>query len=205
MVHLYVNDAPATLDFTPKTWGELLARLDEQAAADGVVLSVARFDGVEEPAFRETAVTARELAAMARIDVETSVPAALLRECLLEASGSLETLAVEAIELGALYRRHDVSPAHDRLKTLAGELGGLIGLVGMLAGPLQIDLAAIATDGMNGAEQLETLGATVDALVSAQDQADWLTVADILEYDLEPSICRWGTLLTELADRLNQS
>ena len=202
MPQLYVNDAPQLIDFTPKTWGELLSRLDETAASDGVVLSAARFDGVDEPSFRDASVVARELAGLTRIDVETSVPAALLRECLLDAIRSLDEVAQRAIDLGATYRRHNVAPGHEGLKALAGDLGALISLVGMLAGPLRIDLGNIASEGMSGTEQLDALGATVDSLVGAQQQEDWLTVADILEYDLEPAIRRWGALLTELADRL---
>jgi hypothetical protein len=203
MPQLYVNDAPRSLDFSPKTWGELLSSLDERAASEGVVLSAARFDGVDEPSFREAAVTGRDLSGLARIDVETRVPSALLRDCLLDAIGSLDEVATQALDLGATYRQHDIAPGHDGLKTLAGELGALISLVGMLAGPLQIDMAAISSEGMNGAEQLDALGATIDSLVGAQQQEDWLTVADVLEYDLEPAIRRWGLLLTQLAERLS--
>ena len=202
MPQLYVNDSPTTLDFTPKTWGELLMRLDETVATGGLVLSAARFDGVDEPAFRDSAVTGREIGALTRIDVQTSVPAALLCECLTDATVSLETLADRALALGASYRRHDVSSAHEGLRALAEELGVLINLVGMLAGPLRVDMTLVSSEGMNGAEQLEALGATVESLVGAQDQEDWLTVADILEYDLEPAIRRWGLLLTDLTGKL---
>jgi len=49
---------------------------------------------------------------------------------------------------------------------------------------------------------MEELGAALDAIVMAQESEDWLTVADVLEYDLEPAIRRWVELLTLVADRL---
>ena len=42
----------------------------------------------------------------------------------------------------------------------------------------------------------------LDALLSAQASEDWVTVADILEYDLEPAIHRWAAVLTQTAEQL---
>ena len=84
---------------------------------------------------------------------------------------------------------------------LANELRGLTTLVATL-GVLQIDLGAFTTAGVSAADQLERFGAALDAVVTAQESEDWLTVADVLEYDLEPAIRRWIDLFTAIADRL---
>jgi hypothetical protein len=104
--------------------------------------------------------------------------------------------------LSAVYRRQDVSMGHEGLTALAMELRGLTTLVSMLGGPLQVDLGSFSSNGLTAAEQLDELGQAVDALVTAQESQDWLTVADILEYDLEPAIRRWIELLTIVANRL---
>jgi hypothetical protein len=49
---------------------------------------------------------------------------------------------------------------------------------------------------------METLWNALDAMVTAQASEDWLTVADVLEYDLEPAIRRWTELLTRVASAL---
>src|SRR5688572_14338585 len=72
---IFVNDVPQELPNSPETWGDLLSTLDAQAAQRGVILSVTRFDGVEEPSFRDNVATARPLAGIRRIDVQTAVPA----------------------------------------------------------------------------------------------------------------------------------
>lgn len=205
MAAIYVNDVPQQFDNSPKTWGDLLDRLDARAAESGVVLSAARFDGVDEPSFREPSIIARPLSEVRRVDVETAMPTAFLRECLLEAIPPLQETAQKARLLGEVYRRRDVSPGHEGLKSLAAELGATAVLADMLAGPLAIDLTAVSVEGVTAAQHMQQLGTTVDALVAAQEAQDWVTVADVLEYDLEPAIRRWAALLTMITCQLQHS
>ena len=202
MPQIFVNDVPRTTTIAAATWGELLASLDEEAAGEGVLLATARFDGVDEPSFRDPEVTARRLTAVTRVEVETATPGAFLRQCLLDTIRPLDQAADAAARLSAVYRRQDVSPGHDGLMSLAAELRDLTSLVAMLGGPLQIDLASLSANGVTVAGQLEEFGTALGALVTAQESEDWLTVADVLEYDLEPAIRRWIELLTVVANRL---
>jgi hypothetical protein len=202
MLQIYVNDAPRKFEITPETWGDLLECLDADAAADGRILSAARFDGVEEPAFREPSAIARPLRHVARVDIETAQPAAFLRDCLLEAIPSLDDTAQKARDLAETYRGHDLRPGHEGLRVLASDLGAIAILSDMLAGPLGIDLTQLAVDGVSAAEHTRQLEQTVDALVTAQEGQDWITVADVLEYELEPAIRRWAALLTMVTCQL---
>jgi hypothetical protein len=202
MLQIFVNDVPQEFEKTPETWGDLLLALDARAADAGVILSAARFDGVDEPAFREPVVLSRLLSSVRRVDVQTALPAAFLRECLLEAIQPLQETAQRARQLGEVFRGRDVSPGHEGLKTLAAELGATAVLADMLAGPLAIDLTAVSVEGVSAAQHLQQLGTTVDALVAAQEAHDWVTVADVLEYDLEPAIRRWAALLTMITCQL---
>jgi hypothetical protein len=202
MTQIFVNDVPQELENNPETWGDLLNSLDERAARSGFILSAARFDGVEEPAFREPPVMARPMKTIARVDVQTAVPAAFLRECLLEAIQPLQETGDLAKRLSDIYRGHDVSAGHEGIKQLAADLGAVAVLADMLGGPLAIDLNALSMEGVTASQHLQQLGATVDSLVAAQEASDWLTVADVLEYDLEPAIRRWAALLTMLTCRL---
>jgi hypothetical protein len=202
MLQIFVNNEPQTFPNTPKTWGDLLTSLDAHAERAGVILSGARFDGVEEPSFRAPAAVARPLVGVNRVDVETSVPKAFLRECLLEAIQPLKATADSAKRLGEIYRGHDLKPGHEGLKALATDLSAVAVLADMLDGPLGVDTSLLSIDGMTVSQHLEHLGITVDALVTAQEAEDWLTVADVLEYDLEPAIRKWAALLTMITCNL---
>ena len=202
MPAIFVNDVERVIEAVPATWGDLLDRLDAEAARDGVVLSAARFDGVEEPAFRDKTVTARRLAGIGRIDVQTAIPTAFVRECLLDAIPPLQETAQRAKALAALYRGHNLTPAHEGLRDLGAELGAAMVLADVLAGPVGIDLTTVAVEGVTAAQHLQQIEATMDSLVGAQETGDWLTVADVLEYDLEPAIRRWAALLTMITCNL---
>jgi hypothetical protein len=202
MLQVFVNDMPQTIEVPAGTWGDLLKNLEEQVADKGLLLTMARFDGVDEPSFRDPEVTARRLSDVARVEVETATPGAFLRQCLLETIGPLDQAAEMAARLSAVYRRPEVSHGHEGLSRLANELSSLISLVAILGGPLEIDLGALTANGVTVAEQMDEFGAAIDALVAAQESEDWLTVADVLEYDLEPAIRRWIELLTVVANRL---
>ena len=202
MPQIFVNDVPQAVETPALTWGDLLARLDELAAGEGLLLTTAKFDGVDEPSFREPAVTGRRLADMARVEVETATPAGFLRQCLLETIRPLDEAADLAARLSTVYRRQDVSQGHAGLTSLATELRGLTSLVGMLGGPLQIDLNALMAHGVTVAEQMQEFGDALQALVTAQESEDWLTVAEVLECDVEPAIRRWIDVVTVVANRL---
>jgi len=202
MPQILVNDIPQQLETPPKTWGDLLDVLDEQAARSGVILSAARFNGVEEPSFREPSVISRPLGDADRVEVKTAVPNAFLRECLLEAIQPLQDTADSALKLAEIYRGHDLKPGHEGLRTLASDLSAVAVLADMLGGPLAIDLNALSIEGLSAAQHLQQLGQTIDSVVTAQEAEDWVTVADILEYDLEPAIRRWAALLTMITCQL---
>ena len=140
MPQILVNATPQDFDISPETWGDLLQTLDERAARQGVILSAARFDGVEEPSFRDPSAIARPLRAVARVEVETAAPTTLLRDCLLEAIPSLLQTAGSALRLATIYRGHELTPGHEGLAVLAGELGSIAVLANMLDGPLAVDL-----------------------------------------------------------------
>lgn len=201
MLQIFINDVPTHTAAPPPTWGDLLVSLDEQVTGNGLLLTSARFDGVEEPSFRDPAVTARRLSDVSRVDIETAAPAAFLRDCLQEAIGPLQQAAEATLDLSARYRTSDLAGCHDGLTALAADLRGLTTLVAML-GVLQIDLGAFSPEGIAAADQLERFAGALDSVVAAQESDDWLTVADVLEYDVEPAVRRWIELLTAVAERL---
>lgn len=201
MLQIFINDVPGTVDAPPQTWGDLLANLDQQVAAQGLMLAAARFDGVDQPSFRDPEVTARRLADIRRVDVEAATPAALLRSCLVEALVPLRRAADTTLELSGSYRTADLAGCHEGLTSLAAELRGLMSLVSMLCA-LQIDLDAFSSNGTTAADQIDRFASALDAVVAAQESEDWLTVADVLEYDLEPAIRHWVALLSAIIERL---
>jgi hypothetical protein len=199
MSDVFVDGAGHARGNACKTWGELLQELDAELGGRGLQLVVVRFDGVEEPAFREPSALALPLAAVQRVDVETATPDALLRQSLADFAEGIGQTADEVARVSGLFRQDDVSPANEGLARLTGDLNTFAALVTTLRGPsVGIPSERLTIDGVSPEEQIERLAAWLESLIGAQSNQDWLTVADILEYDIEPVLRAWRTRLETL-------
>jgi hypothetical protein len=199
MQRLIVNKEDVTLDSGAKTWGELLASLDTTCHAQGRVVTAARLDGVDEPSFREPSVGGRALDAVAVVEVDAETPATLLAEAIREASFGLDQLCGHALEVGRHFRGHDLAPAQQGLLELVQGLQVLTSLIATVSAVLQTDMGTLTWQGKPVASLLDGLGVHLESLIDAQQREDWLTVADIVEFDIEPALRACRPLLEALS------
>jgi hypothetical protein len=201
MAEIYLNHTPTPLDPLPQTWGDLLDILDDQATRAGMLLTGARIDGVDVPAFRDPSMTVRRLAAVGRVDVEAATPAVLIRQCLLDSMSSLEELAGLVASLGPLYRTARVPESHHALSALACELNELTSLVDTLEGPLKIDIKSLTVNGATAHQHVDALVGALEALLTAREAQNWTAVADVLQNDLGPRIRALIAVLSTISSR----
>lgn len=188
MQRLIVNNQDITLDSGAKTWGELLTALDTSCHAEGRVVTAARLDGVDEPSFREPSLGGRSLDAVAVIEVEAETPATLLAEAIREASAGLDQLCRHALDVGRHFRGDDLGPAQQGLLEMVQGLQVLTSLIATVSAVLQTDTGTLMWEGKPIASLLDGLGVHLESLIEAQQREDWLTVADIIEFDIEPAL-----------------
>jgi hypothetical protein len=199
MMRLIVNNRDKTLDSGAKTWGELLAHVDADLHAEGRVVTAARLDGVDEPSFRDPSLSARTLTDVAVIEIDADSPAALLTEAIREASTGLDRLCGHAIEVSRRFRGRELDHAQQGLLSLVQGLQVLTSLAATIGTVLQTDLRALLWNGRPVSELLDALGGHLEALIEAQSREDWLTVADVVEFDLEPALRACRPLFEALA------
>jgi hypothetical protein len=199
MTRLIVNDAPLAADPGAKTWGELLAVVDRSSQADGRVVTAVRLDGVDEPSFRDPAVCARTLADLAVVEVQTLLPAALLAETVREALDGVDSLAAFSLQVGRRFRGDDLQSAHEGLLELVQGLQVLTSLLATIGAVLQTDIRTLVADGLPVGPLLERIGSHLEALIAAQQAQDWLTLADVVEYDIEPALAACRPLFVRLS------
>jgi hypothetical protein len=199
VAEVYIDDAKQAFGAIPGTWGDLLAVLDDRVSAQRLLVTAIRLDGVDEPAFRHPAVASRPLAAVRRIDVETSSPETLFRLCCGDAEADVADIAGRALELASQYRQQDVAAGHRGLVSLADDLWGFLALLQAMMTSPGFEPQWLMVDGATAQEQIATLGDHLEAVVVGQAASDWLTVSDILEYDIEPALRRWQQKLHDVA------
>jgi len=199
MPSVFVDDVPVAVTQTMQTWADLLTTIDQQLDVRGRVVTDVRFDGVDEPTYREPPALVRPLSRIRRIDLVTATPMDLLKACMKDAAGSVRQLSAESARTADLFRTRHVTNAHEGLAALATELGALMTLVRTLQGPLGIATAQSNADAAAQQHQLGQFSELIDALIQAQRSGDHHTIADILEYDLTPFLYAWQVRFDALA------
>ena len=179
-------------------WGPLLTAVDRHVAPSGEIVAVVRFDGVDEPGFREDAILGLVLGSELIVEIETQHPSDLLGSVLDEASRSLPAVAASARELAALLRGADVGAAARGIGQLAETIANLVQLVVAAAAARGIALDTLETREGAAMPLLRALDAQLTPLLEAQRGGDWITVADVLEYDIAPLMPRFDALIDGL-------
>ncbi|HEY3381262.1 MAG TPA: hypothetical protein VGK32_05800, partial [Vicinamibacterales bacterium] len=138
------------------------------------------------------------LSSLAVIEAESSSPRDLLLSSLDEAVGAANSLAVGAERVGESFRGFDVKTANEDLTQLAQGLGTLVAIVQALSQAVGVDLANVSCAKGTGAQMIDELIAHADSLIASQSTGDWITVADVIEYDIAPALRAWPDLLDAL-------
>ena len=168
--------------------------IDREAATLGRIVTAVRIDGVDAPAFRDADLAARPLDGVAVVEVLTGTESDLIGGCIREAGAAIESLRAATTTLGGAFRRHDLTAANSGLTDLAGGLATLMSMLQAVALGLRVDLESGRGQPQSPADLVAELSGHVEALIAAQGNQDWLTVADVIEYDIEPSLRRWHAL-----------
>jgi hypothetical protein len=116
-----------------------------------------------------------------------------------EAGAAVGQLAGKVSHMAGLFRGHELQEANGGLAVLAGELRDVVVMISVMQGPLGVEPDRLTIEGVSPDEQIARLGGWLESLVAAQGSDDWLTVADILEYDLEPVLRAWTGVLRDCA------
>jgi hypothetical protein len=121
----------------------------------------------------------------------------VVSEFYVEASQAMVKMADEAARLADCFRGRGLQQGHDGLVALTTELRQFPVLVSVLVGPLGIDPQRLRVGELGVEQQLDRFGGWIESLIRAHEQSDWLTVADVLELDLEPLLRAWASTLKE--------
>jgi hypothetical protein len=180
------------------TWADLLDQIEEALDARGDVITSVRFDDVDQPDYRGTATLRRSLDNFATIEIDSEAPAMLMERALLEAIASIDPIQRGALDLSIGYRRNELVESNQRLGVLAEAIGNLMTIVGAAQKVLELDLDTLDVHGSTAAAIIGELDTTVSAIGAAHSARDWITLADLLEFDVVPMLPRLGHVIEKM-------
>jgi hypothetical protein len=181
-----------------KTWGQLLARLERGDGPTRTVVAAVRFAGVDQPTFREAEVQVLDLRHAAPIEVELSTAAELVASAREAAIAGLDALAESARQAAEAFRLHDLPRAHRGLADFVATFQLLTTLTAAVARE-NTPSDQITLDSSDG-EFLESLNVSLGALIDFDVNQDWISVADVLEYDIADLLPQWAAVMRDTGD-----
>jgi len=193
-----VNGLARDIEAGLETWGQLLATLECGEGLERVVVAAVRFAGVDQPTFREPESLDLNLAGIVPIDVELSTTRELVAYAKETALGGLDALAESARQTADAFRLHDLSRAHSRLADFVTAFQLLTSLTVAVersnesSGPSEADTP--------GSEILQRLDASLGALIDFDVNEDWISVADVLEYEIADLLPHWAAVMRATGD-----
>jgi hypothetical protein len=176
-----------------KTWGELLDALERGEGPARTVVTAVRFGGVDQPSFREPSVLARDLRFAAPVDVDSCVVRDLIASAVEQALEGLQPISDAARGAAELFREHELPEAHAALADLVSTLHTLARLIGAVT-TADRESRAAALEGPN-AQFLDRVGRSLESLITAAAGEDWISVADVLEYEIAEQLPSWRGVL----------
>jgi hypothetical protein len=201
MTACLVDRTPQDADFAPETWGELLAAIDGRLATRHRLVTAVRFDGVDQPSFRGADASARRVATLASLEVETESVDEVVSETSATAQSGIAVVSAACREIAAAFRRGDCVAANVRLVELVDVIRQLTLLTVTAVGATGLNLHTLACGATSAAERIDDACRALEALLDAQSRHDWQEAATCLDEALAPAIDQWASVFTAFEEQ----
>ncbi len=117
----------------------------------------------------------------------------------------LESLSGGMGEMADNFRMGSSEEANSLLVQVVEGLSSFTSLLESAVLVARTDLASLIVDGESIKSREEKLFATLEDIRKGQENLDWVTVADLLEYELTPILEEWATILPSITRELQKS
>ena len=122
----------------------------------------------------------------------------LAKKSLVDAIEYLAQLGPVVLNTASLLRGGDDFRAQESYITVIGSLESFTTVLGCITTALQLDVEA-PLSGTSVAGAIAALNSIFEEMVAAQQNNDWVMLADLLEYELAPNLDLWKGILSTLA------
>ena len=171
------------------TWGDLLDWLETDHLKTGQCITKVSLGEQEALYYRDLDLCGQELQGLSEIDIESGDFDSVVRESLLELDQELNRVVETGSEIVRLFENRDQDAAY--------------ALLGQYLESLKVLFTIFTEIGWPEQEGQETTTAALTAsleqalaqLISAQENGFWLSVCDVLDYEITPILDGWKKLV----------
>jgi len=190
-MNVRIDETPINPPSDISTWGDLLDWVETKQLKPGKCITRVMFHGEEEIQYRMPALCNREIEDVGEVQIEVGEFDTVVRETLAE----LQTELARALE----NTRDIIKLFEDRMEERAHtQLAHLLDSIRIFFSVFSEDLGWV-----NAPDNTANLENAIRQLIAAQENRFWVSICDVLEYEITPILESWRETVESTRAHLN--
>lgn len=201
-MEVLIDGRPYTGELAGATLQDVLVDLMSKATEDDRAMRELLVNGrpyVEKEMGRATEIPRERLE---RLEVETIPARELALVFLGDAHNYLDSIRQATAKVAELFRVSDEQEANEHYLATLESLHLFLQVLQSSRMTLDLDFSRVDNQGVSAEERLERLLALIKDMLTAQEEEDWVLLADILQYDLTPELDAWQVIMPALREQV---
>ena len=195
-MNIRVNQDTVNVPGGLSTWGDLLGWIETDYLNSGQCITKVSFGPDEAMNYRENSLCDEELGGLETIDIESGDFDSVVRESMGELDKELARVTEAGSRIVAIFEERDQERAY-------AELSSYLEALGVLCSIFSEDLGWVEEDENSRASLMGALEQALGELISAQENGFWISVCDVLEYEISPILEGWKKLVQRTRGQIN--
>ncbi len=196
-MNIRLNQEPVDVPGQLTTWGELLDWLETDYLTPGQCITNVTIGDQESMSYRDSTLCGQELRALEQINIESGDFDSVVLESLGELDRELDQLTEAGAAIVRLFESRNQGQAYQALSQYLESLAVLFSI-------FSEDLGWVHDEGSDSRPALiASLEQALGELVSAQENGYWISVCDVLEYEIAPVLDGWKSLVRRTRGPIN--
>jgi len=173
---------------------EVVDALSNDIRKNGRFIASLKVDGCELEASEEW-YRPRKLKGIRGIEVTTGLSAQLASDALKQGDRCLEELRSTLLRTVDFFRAGNDESGMKLFIELVTGLEWFVTTIKSVGDIMQVDFSTTVRNGIPLSEEVDAMNRILRDIIGSQERRDWVLLADLLEYELEPQMERWLDLL----------
>lgn len=200
MLDVKIDDTVET--FIPageNCFGQVFEKLSQRVSGAGKVIIEVKMNGQPLTGGRQADYYKYPIEEIESIELQTADPQVLAGDALNSTEEHLKMLLRNTLRASELFRLGDILEANESYAKLIEGIRWLLKGISALTGMMKLDPNAVSYEGQTLRHFQDELFIPIfDNMYNAQQSEDWIALADILEYELNPAFGQWENLIGSL-------
>lgn len=193
-----INENPIDIPAEVATWGDFLDWLETDYLKAGQCITHVYLGGNEAMNYRDKYVCGQEIDSIGHIAVKSGDFDLVVRESLAELDRELENAAASAGRIIRLFENREEAEAYNQLAELLDAIRIFFTVFSEDLGWAEVSDAEIS-----GPDFSAALERALQQLIAEQENQYWVSICDVLEYEITPILEAWKKVVEKTRAHIN--